>query len=325
MTNKILIFIETEETVISNVSLEIISYAANNFSNQEINGIILTSPQYRDNLVSQLQNKGVNNLYIYIDEQFKDYLSQAFVATISEFINQNHQNIFLMGATPMGRELAPRIAARNDLGLTADCTHIDINEEGKLLATRPTYGGKLMATIISKTEPNFATVRPGALKSSNTYFDKQTNVIDYNVEISSIVEAIKILQAEKLEIKNDLDTAQIIIAGGLGLKTKENFELIKEFADLIGATPAGTRAAVEIGWATPDMQVGQTGRTVAPKLYLAFGISGAMQHLVGISNSDKIIAVNIDRNAPIFESANIGIVTDAAELLKTLIAAVREE
>lgn len=316
---KLLVFIETENDSIADVSLEIVAHAANCMQNLELNAFLMTNDVCKDSLLNQLRNKGIDNLYISVDDKFKTFAAQAFTTTLSGFLKQHPQDIFLIGATSVGRELAPRIAARNDLGLTADCTEIDIDEDCTLLATRPTYGGQLMATIISKTVPNFATVRPGALKKQTTFFDKETNVISYNADLNNILEAVKVLKTEKKAVDTGLEQADLIIAGGLGLKTKENFDLLVRFAQLIGAKPAASRAAVELGWAEQDIQVGQTGHSVAPKLYIAFGISGAMQHLVGISNADKIIAVNNDKNAPIFEAADLGIVTDAPSLLKELV------
>lgn len=316
---KVLIFIETYNDAPVGVSLEIAIYTATNFGDSQINGILLTTEERKDVLVQKLKNKGFDNVFVFVDSKFKTSGPKACTTAISDFLKQNPQDVFLMGATALGRELAPRIAARNDLGLTADCTQIALDENGKLLATRPTYGGQLMATIVSKTTPDFATVRPGALKSSQSVFLKHTDVIDYNSDLNNIVEAVRIIKSENKGVDNGLETAQIIVAGGLGMKTKENFEMISKFAQLIGAKPAASRAAVELGWAPQEIQVGQTGHSVAPKLYIAFGISGAMQHIVGISNSDKIIAINTDKSAPIFESADIGIVADAPEFLKELI------
>lgn len=321
---KVLIFIETEEDRIAAVSKEIALYASQNFENTEINGILLTSPQYSESLSEQLKNIGLDNLFVTVDERFDNYAPQSYSYALSGFLRHYPQNIFLMGATAQGRELAPRIAARNNLGLTADCTEIGLDESGKLLATRPTYGGQLMATIMSKTDPEFATIRPGALKSEAMSVEKTAGVYSYNVDISNIVENIRVISTEKKTVKNDLESAKLIVAGGLGLKNKENFDLIYEFAELIGAQPAASRAAVELGWAEAEIQVGQTGHTVSPKLYLAFGISGAMQHLVGISGADRIIAVNTDKNAPIFEFSDSGILADASETLKQLIAVCKQ-
>lgn len=317
--NKLLVFIETENDGVAKVSMEIIAYAANCFKDLEINGLLLTTEEHKESLINALQNKGLDNLFISIDKKFKEYSPQACTATITDFLKHNPQNIFLLGATATGREIAPRVAARIDLGLTADCTQIDIDENCVLLATRPTYGGQLMATIVSKTSPNFATIRPGALKCTNTFFEKSINVVNYNADLENIIEAVKVIKTENKAICNHLEAAEIIIAGGVGMKTKENFDLIIRLAELIGAKPAASRAAVELGWASHDIQVGQTGHTVAPKLYIALGISGAMQHLVGISNSDRIIAVNTDRSAPVFEAADIGIVADAPDFVKALI------
>lgn len=321
---KLLVFIEACEDSLVNVSKEISEYACMNLNDVLISGVLLTGNDFKESLIAQLQNSGLDNLYVIADERFKSYVPQACTAAITSFLKHNPQDVFLMGATSFGRELAPRVAARNNLGLTADCTEIALDEQGKLLATRPTYGGQLMATIVSKTSPAFATIRPGALKVRDFSVEKPLNVFYFNPDLQNIIESIKVVSVENKALNNDIESAQLIVAGGLGMKSKENFALIYEFAELIGAQPAASRAAVELGWASPDIQVGQTGHTVSPKLYLAFGISGAMQHLVGISGADRIVAVNTDKNAPIFESADIGIVADAADVLRNLIVTLKQ-
>ena len=265
---------------------------------------------------------GLDNLYVINDSIFDSFQVCIYSDVLSEFLMQNRPDIFLMGATENGRELAPRTASALDIGLTADCTDFTITDANELLATRPTYGGKMMATIASKTKPNFATIRPNTFKISDITH-KQTEIIFINPNLNAHRLLVDILKCENKAQIEDWTCAEIIVSGGLGLKTKENFELIYKLSELLNAKPAASRAAVEMGWASESIQVGQTGSSVSPKLYIAFGISGAMQHIVGITNSDKIIAINTDKNAQIASSADILIVADAVSVLKQMISAFK--
>ena len=222
-----------------------------------------------------------------------------------------------MGATDNGRNLAPRTASALELGLTADCTELEIDNYGNLFATRPTYGGKMIATISSKTKPNFATIRVGTFNLSD-FRQTKTRTSSIDIENNNTSSPIEVLETYIKDDNNDLTYSDIIIAGGLGLKTKENFAMIYKLAELLNAKPAASRAAVEQNWADKSIQIGQTGIIASPKLYIAFGISGAMQHIVGINNSDKIIAINIDESAPIMKLADVAIKEDAINLLKVL-------
>lgn len=316
---KILVFVQTDENGAIKASEEIVSYCVNNFQSAEINAAAIVQHEQLEAVRNSLSNAGLNNLYLLINDSL--FSTEIYSGILSEFLQENGHDVFLISATPLGRELAPRIASRLDIGLTADCTEIGIDENNMLLATRPTYGGKLMATILSKTFPQFATVRPGALKYTKCHPEKNTNIIEKYPEIDSSKLLSEVISFQKKNVQNtDWTTSDIIIAGGRGLGSKENFELIYKLCELTGAKPAASRCAVELGWAEPSIQVGQTGFSVSPKLYIAFGISGAMQHLVGIENADKIIAVNTDKNAPIMQSSDIAVTADAVETLKTLIS-----
>ena len=223
----------------------------------------------------------------------------------------------MIGATNQGRDLAPRVSAALGTGLTADCTGLDINEKGQLAATRPTFGGQLMATILCKTYPQMATVRPNVFKVNPQDFYVETELISCPANISYLKKNVELIDFKKTiesEI-NDLDSAEIIVAGGKGLKNEKGFELLRSFAQKIGATVGATRGAVEMGLAPASIQIGQTGKTVNPKVYIACGISGAIQHTVGMTGSEHIIAINNDENAPIFDIADTGIVGDIFEIL----------
>ncbi len=317
---KLLVYMETHGNYIAPVSVETAVYAACTLKNVEINALIACAPQNAQELAQQLSNKGIDNLYLLTDTVFEDNEICTLTSAISDFLKNNHQNILLIGATALGRELAPRVTSSLDLGLTADCTMIDIDEDGKLLATRPTYGGQLMAVISSKTDPNCATIRPGALKTDLPLPNKPMNVINIPSQLQKSAEAVKVLKRELKSVDNGLESAKIVIAGGAGLRSSENFEKMRRLAEKLGISPASSRAAVELGWAEQSIQVGQTGHTISPDLYIALGISGAIQHLVGIANAKKVVAINSDPDAPIFKCCDIGIVADAGQVLDALLA-----
>lgn len=320
MTKKALVYIEINKNNVEKVSKEIISKALSCFGDVEIDGVVLADEKTLEKASDELKELCVSKLYILKDNLFDTFQTCLYSKILSDFLSNNDFDIFLMGATENGRDLAPRTASCLGIGLTADCTDLELGEDCTLLATRPTYGGKMMATIISKTKPNFATIRPGAFKNSS----KECNEPEYitiEPDMTGVASLFDVLYCEEKPPADDWTCSEIIVSGGLGLKTKENFELIYKLAELVGGKPAASRAAVELGWASASIQVGQTGSSVSPKLYLAFGISGAMQHMVGITNSDRIIAVNTDKHAPIMNSADTAIVADAVSILNSMIEA----
>ena len=322
MTTKTLVYIESNNHVIERVSKEIISHVRHFFADSTVYGVIVGDEYSIEAVLPELKNLGLENVFVIQNPLLSTYNVCTYSNVIAQLISNISPDVFLMGATSNGRELAPRIASKLDIGLTADCTDLQLDIDEKLLATRPTYGGKMMATIISKTKPNFATVRQGAFKlrqipmlhTEISYFD--ANVAD----VAGMLDKYEILKTEDKEQPEDWTNADVIVAGGLGLKSKENFELIYRLAELLNAKPAASRAAVELGWAPQSIQVGQTGTSVTPKLYIAFGISGALQHMIGLTNAQKIIAVNIDKNAPIMNTADIAIPADAVEVINYMLS-----
>jgi electron transfer flavoprotein alpha subunit len=282
----------------------------------EINAVIFTNSDNLEGFKESFRNMGVNKVFYF--EGLKNYSSIYYSKLLKELVNDIKPEILLIGATTQGRDLAPRVSSGLHTGLTADCINLDINEKGQLAATRPTFGGELMATILCKNYPQMATVRPNVFKVHSVNYNTETEFIKRD---SSIIKDIK----NPVEIKefkktvetliNDLDNAEIIVAGGMGLKNEKGFELLKQFADKIGGTIGATRPAVENGFAPHSVQIGQTGKTVRPKIYIACGISGSIQHTVGMENSDYIIAINNDTNAPIFNIADCGIVGDFFEII----------
>lgn len=321
MTNNgILIYAEiTRDGEIAPVVFELAN-AAQDLSEKlgtvEVNALVITSKFTQSEPL-----KCFNKVYVVQDERLQNYSTEYYSKIAIDLIKEIEPQIVLIGATTQGRDLAPRISSSLNTGLTADCTKLDINEKGQLAATRPTFGGNLMATILCKNMPQMATVRPKVLKKADNPVIKNTEFIEIKPDIDSVekkvqlVEFIKNFQATGKRI----DEAEIIVAGGKGLKSAEGFKLLEELAAVLGGAVGASRAAVDAGWVDHSIQVGQTGKTVMPKLYIACAISGAVQHIVGMSSSDKIIAINKDPNAPIFQVADVGIVGDVYEILPELI------
>ena len=273
-----------------------------------------------DKILSSFGDYGADQV-IYVESKIlKHYYSDIYVNILSDLVTERKPEIILIGATPTGRDFAPRLAKRLNVGLTADCTGLEIEEETRnLRQTRPTFGGNLMATIRTPiSRPQMATVRPGIFKASNET-KREIKIIkierDLN-ETDSVTKVLKVIQKQKTKI--NLEDAKIIVSGGRGVGSKEGFKIIKELADALGAELGGSRVTVELNWVDPDRQIGQTGKTVSPKLYIACGISGAIQHLVGMQNSEIIVAINRDKDAPIFSIAHYCIVGDLHKVVPIL-------
>lgn len=267
---------------------------------------------------------GIDKVFVYEDERFGTYSTEIYSKIAVDLAREIEPSVFLIGATVQGRDLAPRISSVLVTGLTADCTGLDINEKGQLAATRPTFGGKLMATILCKTFPQMATVRSGVLPFLETPVYKDTQIIRKTFSVENVVSKVKLLdfiQFANDEI-NSLDSAKIIVAGGKGVKNKEGFALLQRLADVLGGTLGASRGAVDMGLAPSSIQIGQTGKTVNPDLYIACGISGAIQHTVGIEGAKKIVAINLDKDAPIFGVADVGFVGDVFEVVPQLIESI---
>lgn len=325
MSKEILIYAEvTRENYIHTVFFELANKAqelAAKLENAEVNALLISKPGIAEEYKEAFVNSGINKIYAIEDTRFETYCTDYFAKAAIDTIKEIKPEILLIGATNQGRDLAPRISTALNTGLTADCTGLDINEKGQLAATRPTFGGQLMATILCKNMPQMATVRPKVFKPAEKDNIKQTEIVYKHPDIDNIPKCVEIIEFHKklTDSLNELDSAEIIVAGGRGMKNAEGFKLLKEFADKLGAAVGASRVAVEMGLASHEMQIGQTGKTVNPKLYIACGISGAIQHTIGMNNSEKIIAINTDSNAPIFEIADYGMVGDAFEILPELI------
>ena len=275
----------------------------------------------------QLIAYGADKVYLVDDPALSDHQEDYYTAALVGLVNQHKPEILLAGATAMGRSFIPRVAAILYTGLTADCTGLDIDPESKLLLqTRPTFGGNVMATIMCQARrPQMATVRPHVFKKGAPDDQRNGEIIKVDFDKAEVTSRTKLLSfVEDLSEKVKLDDAEIIVCGGRGLGKPENFHIIKELADALGAALASSRPPVDEGWIPYSHQVGQTGKTVCPKLYIACGISGAVQHLAGMQTSDIIVAINEDPNAPIFEVATYGIVGDLFEVVPMLTDRLRK-
>lgn len=320
------VVVETEEGAAKNVGYELLSVGrtlADKLGQQlvalvmgkDVQGVAQTCIAY-----------GADQVLLVEGDEYATYNTDAATYAVVTLIEKYHPSIVLYGATNNGRDLAPRVACRLETGLTADCTELDIDEEtGLLVSTRPTFGGNLMATILCPDHrPQMSTVRPGVFKKGTPDEGRTGEIVAEDVHIDpaqirvSLVERVK----EVAEAVN-LEEAEIIVSGGRGLKEEKGFDLIRELAGVLGATVGASRAAVDAGWISHVHQVGQTGKTVAPKLYIAVGISGAIQHLAGMSGSDTVVAINKDPDAPIFDVADYAVVGDLYEVVPALIEAVR--
>lgn len=325
--NGIFIYVEQRDKKIQNVSLELIGKARElaETLKEEVTAVVL-GYKMEDELQSLIQY-GADNV-IYVDDDKLDiYMTEPYTKALAEIINSKKPEIVLFGATAIGRDLAPRLAGRVKTGLTADCTMLEINEENNdLMMTRPAFGGNIMATIVCPDHrPQMATVRPGVMKKAEFDENRTGNIEKIYIEITKEDMTYEILEVvkEKKE-KMDIQEAVVLIAGGRGVGSSEKFDLLQNVADELDGMVAASRAAIDSGWIDKDYQVGQTGKTVRPDLYVACGISGAIQHLAGMEESEFIVAINKDETAPIFEVADVGIVGDLSKVLPALAEEIKK-
>ncbi|MGL4847487.1 MAG: electron transfer flavoprotein subunit alpha/FixB family protein [Clostridium sp.] len=276
-----------------------------------------------EGLANTLGEHGADNVLVCDHEELANYTTDGYTKVICDLANERKPGIIFVGATFIGRDLGPRVAARLTTGLTADCTQLDVvpEENGALLATRPAFGGNLMATIACPDHrPQMATVRPGVFAKVS---EKKEN---FNVEKIEVALTSEDIRTKVLEVVKDakevvdIGEAKVLVAGGRGLGSKENFDKLTELAETLGGVVAASRGAIDKGWIERDYQVGQTGKTVRPNIYIACGISGAIQHTAGMQDSDMIIAINKDETAPIMKLADYAIVGDVNKVLPELVA-----
>lgn len=324
--NGIWVFAEQREGELQKVSLELLGEGRKIADKLGVKLTALLLGKDIKGLANTLGENGADEVIVADHDELEHYTTDGYTKVICDLASERKPGILFIGATFIGRDLGPRVAARLSTGLTADCTQLDVVvENGDLLATRPAFGGNLMATIACPDHrPQMATVRPGVfakVEEKNTNFEIEE--VEVNLTSSDIRTKVVEIVKEAKEVE-DISEANFIIAGGRGLGSKENFDKLYELAKVVEGSVAASRGAIDKGWIERDYQVGQTGKTVRPSIYIACGISGAIQHAAGMQDSDMIIAINKDETAPIMKMADYAIVGDVNKVLPELIAQFKE-
>ena len=323
----IFVFVEQRECKIQNVGLELLGKARELADNlgQEVHALFLGH-----NIKSQAQELiayGADKVLLVEDESLAVYTTEPYTQAIAQLINDKKPSIVLIGSTTIGRDLGPRVSARVNTGLTADCTKLEINEEDKeLWSTRPAFGGNLMATIVCPNHrPQMSTVRPGVMQKMAKDESRKGEVIEEKINFNKDKFKVKVLETVKKEAKVDITEAKVLISGGRGVANKEGFKKLENLAEILKGEVSSSRAMVDAGVIDHERQVGQTGKTVRPNLYMACGISGAIQHIAGMESSEFIVAINKDKFAPIMQVADLGIVGDLHKIVPMLTERLKAE
>lgn len=322
------IFAEQKGGTIANVTLELLS-EGKRLAHELREPLCAILLGYRVGMIARdLICFGADEVYLAQSPQLKVFLEDAYVEVMVDLIKERRPSIVLLGATAIGRSLAPRLASGLDTGLTADCTGLEIEPESRdLLQTRPAFGGNLMATILCPNHrPQMATVRPKVFKTARRDESRVGQIIEYDYSQQSLTQRAELLEAIKEVTETAyLSEADIIVSAGRGLGDGKNLKMIEELAQVLGGAVGASRAAVDAGWLPYAQQVGQTGKTVRPKLYIACGIRGAVQHLVGMQSAEIIVAINKDPKAQIFDAADYGIVGDVLEVVPALTSGISKK
>lgn len=328
MSKNVYVFAEQRDGNIQKVAYELVGKARELADTLDEKVYAVLVGQDMKAQTGSLIEAGADGVVVVQDPILAEYTTEAYTKAVVAVIKAKAPEIFLIGATAIGRDLAPRVSARIHTGLTADCTGLAIDEASKnLLMTRPAFGGNIMATIVCENHrPQMATVRPGVMKAIAADSSRTGEVEEFNVEFSEEdmpVELVEVIKEERATA--DITEAKILVSGGRGLGDKETFDaILNPLADVLGGVVSGSRATVDAGWIDHECQVGQTGKTVRPDLYLACGISGAIQHVAGMEGSEYIVAVNKNDGAPIFDVADLGVVGDVTSLLPKLTEAIKQ-
>jgi electron transfer flavoprotein alpha subunit len=331
-SNDVWVFVEQHEGKPADVSLELLSKGRKlaDTMHGALKSVVIADGAKR--IAVETFRFGVDESYVIDHQQLRNYATLPYSRLFNDLVERHRPRVVLFGATIIGRDLAPRVASHTRSGLTADCTDLqvsDVSYLGKeyknlLLQIRPAFGGNIIATIIAPDIPTqMATVREGVMEMHPLARPHEVKLVEIPYVPNGIDNLVSIIEQHREESKVNLKSAPIIVAGGYGMGTKENFKLIHELAHTVGGEVAGSRAAVDAGFIPHERQVGQTGVTVRPKLYFAIGISGAIQHRAGMQEAKKIIAINTDPDAPIFDISHYGIVGDATEVIPKFIEAYK--
>ena len=331
------VFAQQVDNELSSIAFELLGKAKELAAdlNTEVTAMLLGSGV--KGLADQLAEYGADKVIVVDDPELKEYRTEPYAHALTSIINEYKPEIVLVGATAIGRDLGPRVSARVATGLTADCTVLEIGDfplnpipgkeqkHNQLLMTRPAFGGNTIATIACPdNRPQMATVRPGVMQKIEPIAGAKAEVIEYNPGFTPNNKYVEILDIVKeLSDTVDIMDAKILVSGGRGVGSAENFKMLQDLADVIGGTVSCSRAVVDNGWMPKELQVGQTGKTVRPNVYFAIGISGAIQHTAGMEESDIIIAINKDETAPIFDVADYGIVGDLNKIVPKLTEALK--
>ncbi|MDY4923508.1 electron transfer flavoprotein subunit alpha/FixB family protein [Frisingicoccus sp.] len=326
MSKNVYVIAEQRDGKIMKVSYELIGKARELADDlgQEVVAVLMGSGV--EAVAGDLAKAGADKVVVVDDPMLAEYVTEPYTKAVTAVIKAQDPEIVIFGASSIGRDLAPRVSARIHTGLTADCTKLEIDPETKLLnMTRPAFGGNIMATIIcANHRPQMATVRPGVMQALADC-DKVGTVEKFDVEFTAEDMNVEICEVVKTEKKSvDITEAKILVSGGRGLGGPEGFEPLRELAKVLGGEVSSSRAAVDAGWIDRDRQVGQTGKTVRPDLYIACGISGAIQHAAGMEESEFIVAINKEESAPIFSICDLGIVGDLNKIVPKLTEALKK-
>lgn len=314
----ICVYADCDEGEIHPVTYELIGKAKELAQkvNYKVYCLFIGSPEK----AKELLYYGVDEVFVYNNPLLKDFRIEPYTAAFENFINKVKPSVILVGATPVGRQLAPRVAARFETGLTADCTVLDIEDNTDLVQIRPAFGGNIMAQISTPAHrPQMATVRYKVMNTPERNDKSSGKIIICDIDEALLRSGVEVLSVEKKEKAKTIESAEVIVAVGRGIKTCEDLALVKRLADLLGAELACTRPLAENGWVEARRQIGLSGRTVRPKLIIACGISGAVQFTAGMNRSERIFAINKDQNAPIFKTAHYGVVGDIYEIVPRMI------
>lgn len=319
------VFVEQREGVIQPVAFELLGKARELADQLSQNVVAIFAGYGIAEKASELIAYGADSVLCIDAPELVYYITEPYAQAVTKVVEERKPSILLIGATTIGRDLGPRLSARLETGLTADCTGLDISEEGDLMMTRPAFGGNLMATILCKEHrPQMSTVRPGVMRMGKKDDTRTGKVENFKVTFDRSKFKVRLLETVK-EQKNliDITEAKVLVSGGRGVGNSEGFKMLEKLAEVIGAEVSSSRAMVDAGVMPHNRQVGQTGKTVRPDVYFALGISGAIQHLAGMEESDFIIAVNKDKYAPIFNAADLGIVGDVNKIIPLLTEKLR--
>ena len=332
MSKDVYVLAEQRDGVIQKVSIELIGKATELAADlgQKVVAVLLGS-NIKDK-ADVLVKHGADKVIVVDDPMLAEYVTEPYAKALYEVIKANEPEIVLYGATSIGRDLAPRVSARVHTGLTADCTKLEIGtidsmpDTKLLLMTRPAFGGNIMATIVCKDHrPQMATVRPGVMAALAKDATRTGEVVNFKVDFVPADMNVEILEEVKETKKTvDITEAKVLVSGGRGIGSADFVPVLQEAADVLGGVVTGSRPVIEAGWLDKDRQVGQTGKTVRPDLYLACGISGAIQHVAGMESSEVVISINKDDNAAIFSVSDLGVVGDVKVILPKLVEALKK-